>query len=157
MNEMNLRDDTATQPTLRLTRRFKARREAVFEAWTNPEALAAWFGPDGVQTRNFAIEACPGGRFSLEMYEEDGVYPVSGVYREISPPERIVLSWVWGHGELAGLETVVTIELREMEGGTELTLVHEGLPTDIARDKHEGGWIGCFTSLEQYLDRALGR
>lgn len=138
-------------PTLRLTRHIKASREAVFKAWTDPVALAAWFGPEGVKTRNVNIDPRPGGAFSLEMYEPDGVYPLSGVYREVRPPERLVFSWIWGHGELAGLETTVTIELRERDGGTELTLLHEGLPTPTAVEKHEGGWIGCFNCLERYF------
>ncbi len=156
MDQTNLRDRPATPPVLRLTRHFKASREAVFRAWTEPDALAAWFGPDGVQTRNVVIEARAGGRFSLEMYEKDGVYPVSGLYREVRPPERLVLTWVWGHGELKGLETVVTVELRERDGGTDLTLVHEGLPTDLARGKHEGGWVGCFDCLERFLASEMG-
>lgn len=144
-------DDTATLPALRLVRRFSAPRDVVFRAWTDANALAAWFGPDGVQTRKVVAEPRPGGRFSLEMYESDGVYPVTGLYREVVPPERLVLSWIWGHGELQGLETIVTIELREKEGGTEMTLLHEGLPTAIARDKHKGGWVSSFDCLERFL------
>jgi uncharacterized protein YndB with AHSA1/START domain len=55
--------------TLRLDRHFAASPEAVFRAWTDPQALAAWFGPEGVQTRNVEIDLRPGGRYSLEMYE----------------------------------------------------------------------------------------
>ncbi len=62
--------------------------------------------------------------------------------------------WVWGHGELEGLETLVTIELHEKDGGTELTLTHEGLPTPTAREKHEGGWIGCLDGLDRHLKAA---
>ncbi len=151
MTPTNLLDETQTRPVLRLTRHFNAPREAVFRAWTDPKALAAWFGPDGVQTRKVEIDPRPGGRFSLEMYESDGIYPVAGVYREVAPPERLVLSWIWGNGELEGLETIVTIELRKKDGGTELTLLHEGLPTDVARGKHEGGWVSSFDCLERFL------
>lgn len=140
-----------SRPTLRLTRQINAPREAVFKAWTDPEALTAWFGPEGVKTRNVRVDPRPGGQFSLEMYEPDNVYPLSGTYREVNPPERLVFSWIWGHGELDGLETTVTIELRERDGGTELILLHEGLPTPTANEKHEGGWIGCFNCLERYL------
>ena len=138
--------------TLRLTRYFAAPRERVFRAWTDPEALAAWFGPEGVQTRKVQVDLRPGGRYSLEMYEADGeVYPLSGVYQEIVPPERLVMTWIWGHGVLEGHETLLTIELREADGGTELTLLHERLPTPSAREKHEEGWTSAFTVLEKYL------
>ena len=137
--------------TLRLERHFAASPEAVFKAWTDPAALAAWFGPQGVETRNVEIDLRPGGRYSLEMCESDGVYPLSGVYREVTPPRRLVMTWVWGHGELDGLEMLVTIELASARGGTDLTLIHENLPSDTAREKHEGGWTGCLESLEQFL------
>lgn len=151
MAQTNRADDAAGQPVLRLARHFQAPRQAVFRAWTDPQALATWFGPEGVKTRNVEVDPRPGGTFRLEMYEADGVYSLSGVYREVVPPERLVFSWVWGHGELEGLETLVTIELQEKDGGTELTLVHEGLPTPTAREKHEGGWIGCFDCLDRHL------
>jgi uncharacterized protein YndB with AHSA1/START domain len=151
MTPTNLLGKTEARPVLRLTRRFDAPREAVFRAWTDAAALATWFGPEGVKTRQVVSDPRPGGRFSLEMYESDGVYPVSGAYREVMPPERLVLSWIWGNGELEGLETLVTVELREKDGGTELTLIHEGLPTDVARGKHEGGWVSSFDCLERFL------
>jgi uncharacterized protein YndB with AHSA1/START domain len=144
-------DDAAGPPVLRLTRHFGAPRPAVFRAWTDPRALAAWFGPEGVRTRNVVLDPRPGGAFSLEMYEADGVYPLSGVYREVVPPERLVFTWIWGHGELAGLEFLVTIELGETADGTELTLTHAGLPTPTARESHEAGWTGCLACLDRHL------
>lgn len=145
-------DDAAEQLILRLARHFKAPRQAVFRAWTDPKALEAWFGPEGIRTRKVEIDPRTGGNFSLEMHEADGsIYPLSGVFREVTPPERLVFSWVWGHGELDGIETLVTIELHEKDGGTELTLTHEGLPTPTAREKHEGGWIGCLDCLDRHL------
>ena len=137
--------------TLRLERHFTAPPEAVFRAWTDPKALAAWFGPDGVSCRKVEVDLRPDGRYSLEMYEADGVYPLSGTYREVSPPDRLVFTWTWGHGELEGLEMLVTIELRAADGGTDLTLIHEKLPSDTACEKHQFGWTGCLDGLEQFL------
>ena len=141
----------AEEQVLRLERHFAAAPEAVFRAWTDPEALAAWFGPQGVKTRNVEVDLRPGGRYSLEMFEPDGVHPLSGVYQEVTPPERLVMTWAWGHGDLEGLEMLVTIELRPAKGGTNLTLIHERLPSDSARDKHQFGWTGSLDSLEQFL------
>lgn len=157
MAQVTTMNETETTAALRLTRQFKAPREAVFKAWTDAKALAAWFGPEGMETRKVKMDPRPGGRFSLEMYEADGVYPVSGAFREVTPPERLVLSWIWGSGELEGLETVVTVELREKDGGTELTLTHEGLPSDRARELHGQGWTGSFNCLERYLADGKGQ
>ena len=150
MSQAMAKPEGQTQ-SLRIERHFAASPEAVFRALTDPEALAAWFGPGNVACRNVQVDLRPGGRYSLEMYEPDGVYPLSGVYREVTPPERLVMTWAWGHGELNGVEMLVTIELRAAAGGTGLTLIHEKLPSDGAREKHEFGWTGCFDSLEKFL------
>lgn len=143
--------ETETTASLQLIRHFKAPREAVFKAWTDATALAAWFGPEGIEARNIEVDPRQGGRFSLEMVETDGVYPMSGEFREFTPPDRLVLSWIWGSGDLKGLESFVTVELREKDGGTELTLTHDGLPTERAREMHGFGWTGSFNCLERFL------
>ena len=51
---------------LRLSRRFKAPREAVFRAFTDPAALAKWFGPEGVNVQNVQIDLRPGGAYSMD-------------------------------------------------------------------------------------------
>ncbi len=82
---------------LRLSRRLKAPREAVFRAFTDPVELAKWFGPEGVSARQVEIDLRPGGRYSLEMFETDGsIHALSGVYREIQPPEKLTFTWIWG-------------------------------------------------------------
>jgi uncharacterized protein YndB with AHSA1/START domain len=58
---------------------------------------------------------------------------------------------VWGHGVLEDLESLLTIELHEADGGTELVLLHERLTTPTTRDKHEEGWTSAFAALERYL------
>jgi uncharacterized protein YndB with AHSA1/START domain len=76
---------------------------------------------------------------------------VSGVYREILPPERLVFTWAWEGEGTRGHETVVTIELAETPGGTRLELTHEGFESETARDLHGEGWSGCFDCLEEAL------
>ncbi|MFQ6018423.1 MAG: SRPBCC domain-containing protein [Kiloniellaceae bacterium] len=142
----------ATGAVLRLTRRFAAPREAVFDALTRPEALSRWFGPDGITARNVRVDLRPGGRYSLEMHSAEGeIYRLSGTYREVRPPDKLVLTWVWAEGDYAGIETLVTIELRDAAGGTAFTLSHEGLPSDEARARHTKGWTSSFGCLDRFL------
>lgn len=139
---------------LRLTRRFAAPREAVFRAWTDPEELAKWFGPDTAEARNIRIDLRPGGAYSLELHEADGtVFPLSGVYREVRPPERLVFTWTWGAGGMAGVETLVTVEFRTAGAGTEVALTHAGLPSADFRDKHEQGWTGTLGCLDRLVEQ----
>jgi len=144
--------DVASVPALVLTRRLKAPREAVFRAWTRPDEMAQWFGPKGMTSRDVKIDLRPGGCYSLEMYGPDGTYPLSGVYREVAPPARLVFTWIWGHGEIAGVEMLVTLDFAETKnGGTLLTLTHERLPSQSARDQHEQGWISTLDCLEEHV------
>ena len=138
---------------LRLSRRFKAPREAVFRAFTDPAALAKWFGPEGMNVDNVKIDLRPGGAYSMVFNQADGeAHGLSGVYREISPPERLVMTWVWDDGEMAGIETLVTIEFAEAGAETELTLIHERLPSQESLDLHRQGWTSSFKCLDRVVE-----
>ncbi len=138
---------------LRLSRRFKAPREAVFRAFTDPAALAKWFGPEGMNVDNVKVDLRPGGAYSMAFNQADGeAHGLSGVYREISPPQRLVMTWVWDAGDMAGLETLVTIELAEVGAETELTLTHEKLPSQNSLDLHRQGWTSSFKCLDQVIE-----
>ena len=137
---------------LEISRRLKAPREAVFRAWTDPEAFAQWMGPEGVQARDVKIDLRVGGGYSLVLDgSEGGVYPLSGVYKEIAPPERLIFTFVWGHGELDGHEMLVTLTFTEVGDGTLMTLVQEQVPSESARAAHNEGWTGSFKRLEKLL------
>jgi len=142
-------DDTVV---LEMTRHFNAPREAVFRAWTDPEALGLWMGPANVKARDVKIDLRVGYGYSLTMDgSEGGVYPLSGIYKEIVPPERLAFTFIWDHGDLKGLEMLVTLTFVEDKGGTLLTLVQERIPTESARASHNHGWEGSFEKLERYL------
>ncbi len=137
---------------LELTRRFEAPREAVFRAWTNPEALAQWFGPENVQARDIKVDLRRGGRYSLVLAgKEEGIHPLSGSYREITAPSRLVFTFAWGQGDLKDMEMLVTLDFAEVNGGTQMTLVQERNPTQSARESHSQGWNSSFKCLDSFL------
>ena len=137
---------------LEMTRRFKAPREAVFRAWTDPEAFAEWMGPPGIQAREVKIDLRVGGAYSLVMHgSEGGVYPLSGTYKEIAPPERLVFTFIWGHGDLKDLEMLITLTFTKDKSGTLMTLRQTQIPSESAHQSHTEGWTGSFDRLEQYL------
>ena len=141
--------------TLRLTRRFAAPRARVFQAFTEEAELVRWWGPEGFDVPELRLDPRPGGAWRTCMRAPDGkVYCVGGVYRVFEPPARLVMTWTWESDSMAGVETLVTLEFREDDGGTELVLTHEGLPRPEARDKHEEGWTGSFACLERHLAAA---
>jgi uncharacterized protein YndB with AHSA1/START domain len=84
------------------------------------------------------LDAEPGGAFRIDV---DGTHFASGVYREVDPPHRVVMSWGWeGDAEVAPGSTTVEITLTPAEGGTLLRLRHSGLPSEEHRATHREGW-----------------
>lgn len=140
-------------PELLLTRVFEAPRALVFKVWTEPAHLVRWWGPAGFTTPSCQMDVRPGGPFRICMRSPDGRdHWLRGVYREITPPERLVCTWAWEDEEgAAGHETVVTITLDEHGAGTRLTLHQAVFEAVSARDAHDEGWSECLDRLADYL------
>lgn len=142
-----------TETALRITRTFRASREKVFRAWTEPEALKRWFAPDDAfDTRILHFDPRPGGRYRIDMRKGDVSHIVAGEYREVNPPERLVFTWKWeNHPERGTEDTIVTLEFLDHGGSTELVLTHERFPDAAIRDDHNKGWTGCLDRLGVYI------
>lgn len=148
-----------TERRLTITRTIQATRERVFQAWTDPEHLLNWWGADEGWTTPIAeVDLRVGGRYRLAMQdpEQEHPYVVGGVYREITPPERLAFTWTWekrpgDDPDWTPAETLVTLEFIERNGTTELALTHERFPDTHMRDEHNSGWTGALDRLEQYL------
>jgi uncharacterized protein YndB with AHSA1/START domain len=135
---------------LRLERIIKAPRARVFEAFTNDEDLARWSAPKGLDVAQGAIDLRVGGRWMVVMHDpaSDRRYHAEGVYREITPPERLVYTHYWLTDETP-VETLITIELHEEGDATRVVMIHEGLLTEATRDAHQSGWSSCLDRLEE--------
>ena len=135
---------------LEVRRRFAAPRDRVFAAWTSAEALKRWHAPDNAVVLDAVVDFHVGGRYHVEMRGNDGaLHLVGGLYREIDPPKRIVLTWRWE--SQGGPESLVTVEFLEHGAETEVVLTHEGLVTEQEREGHRHGWVGCFEKLAAVL------
>ena len=77
-----------------------------------------------------------------------------GEYRELIPGKKIVFTWQWDDDETWENRTsVVTVELFESGGGTELRLRHEKLPSEESRDRHSEGWNSLLDRLAQFISK----
>jgi len=140
---------TQTAGTLKIARTIKAAPEVVFAAWTQPEHMKNWCAPEGMDVPLSEVDLTVGGRFHIQMKNaEGGEHNARGVYREIERPSRLVYSWSWDEHPDAG-ESLITVEFKPVDGGTELTMVHSGLPTEELVKDHEGGWTSCLNRLEK--------
>lgn len=139
-----------------ITRSFAASRERVFDAWLDPDQIAIWIGPRNIRAETMESNPKVGGRYRIHMRRTDsGSGPVvSGTYREIVRPERLVFTWAWEtaheHG-MRGDETIITLIFRERGGKTEMTLRQEGFTAKESRDSHNQGWNGSFDKLAELL------
>ena len=126
--------------------------DRVFHAWTDPESIKGWFAPPDTETPLAEVDLRVGGKYRIGFKEKgkDVVRVVSGVYREIRPPHHLVFTWCW-EDDPTRLETVVTIELRQMGNATELKLTHGNFPSEDVRNHHNAGWMGCVNSLVKGL------
>ena len=152
-----------------ITRVFDAPRDRVFKAWTEPERVMRWWGPDGFTTPVCKIDLRPGGVFHNCMRSPEGRdFWSKGVYREIVEPERIVCSDFFSdeEGNLVqpthygmspewSAEALVTVTFVEHDGKTKFTLHHAvGSAPASERDQCRAGWTESLDRLAEYLASA---
>lgn len=123
---MDARAQNATSTADReiiIERVFDAPRELVWEAWTNPEHVAQWWGPNGFTTTIKQMDFRVGGVWKLTMHGPDGRdYPNSSVFREIVKPERIVFSHGGGTKDGPGTHFLSTWTFAAVGGQTRVTM-----------------------------------
>ena len=146
---MSLAQPRAEQkPSLTLKRRLNAAAEKVYAAWTDPEKIVKWFGPDAGPVTRAEIDLRVGGRYTIAFSTEDGEkHQVGGIYREVVPNERLVFTWAWH--TMQERESLVTITVKPDGDGSILTLLHEKFFDEAARDGHMRGWSGSLDKLEK--------
>jgi uncharacterized protein YndB with AHSA1/START domain len=139
--------DTAIKPSLTLKRRLNAPVEKVYAAWTDPEKLVKWFGPDSGPVTRAETDLRVGGRYVIAFNTENGErHQVGGIYREVVPNERLVFTWAWH--TTPERESLVTVTVKPDGAGSILTLLHEQFFDEAARDGHKHGWSGSLDKLE---------
>lgn len=143
---------TLTMPSDRelvITRVFNAPRHLVWEAMTKPEHVKRWYGLRAHETHICEIDLRVGGKWRWGQRMPDGLEVVfSGVYREISPPERLVTTECWE--EMPDHGYVATLTLEERDGKTTYTntLLYQ---SQEGRDGHIAS--GMEPGMQETLDR----
>jgi uncharacterized protein YndB with AHSA1/START domain len=159
---------TSPERTLVIERVFDAPRELVWKAWSDPQLAMRWWGPKGFTAPAAEIDFRVGGKMLLAMQSPDfnEGRPIwsTGIYREIVPLERIVVTdsfsdeqgnvvpaTHYGMPDDFPLEMLVTVTLAEIDGKTRMTLRHEGLPVGEMKDGAGVGWNESFDKLAEAL------
>jgi uncharacterized protein YndB with AHSA1/START domain len=141
---------TSNLPSVTIVRRVQASPAKVWAAITQPDQMIQWWGPDAGPTLRADVDVRPGGRFSVVFRLLNGdEHNPTGIYQEVIPEQKLSFTWdLPGSQEPASL---VTFLLEPIDGGTELTLLHEHLPDEAERESHEQGWSGLLDKLPLFL------
>jgi uncharacterized protein YndB with AHSA1/START domain len=148
--------DTATAVqnfSLTINRNFKASKQSVYEAWTNEEAITSWFAPTSeMKTIVHEMELKIGGKYRISMIEPDGTtHVIHGEYVALNPYDQVAFTWEWESDE-EQVDSLVTIDLSENNGTTDMVLVHDKLASQESVDLHNEGWTGCIAQLEAFVN-----
>jgi uncharacterized protein YndB with AHSA1/START domain len=147
-------EDGTRVPTLTVRRIIDGTPEEIFDLWTDPRSMALWMSPyPGRVHSEVTADVRPGGEYRLVMSDGETTCEIVGKYVEVQRPLRLVFTW---RGAPTGnAETLVTLALRPVGGGTELTLTHERLPSDESRSGHAQGWTNFLDHLAAHGARTL--
>jgi uncharacterized protein YndB with AHSA1/START domain len=136
-----------------IRRTFRSSRERLFRAWSDPLELIQWFSPEGYCNPSVDADVRPGGRFRIAMRKlPDGEpFYVTGEYRAVESPARIVFSWTWEDPAENVRDTLVTVDLVDRGEDTEVVLTHELLPGE-RRESHAHGWTALLARLATVIE-----
>ena len=138
--------DTMTELSLETSRVINASREALFDAWLNPEMLAKFMtpGPD-MSVPEATTDPQEGGRFLVVMRAGDQDMPHKGTYKTIDRPNRLAFTWESPFSSLE--DSTVTLDFEDADGGTNVTLRHVRFESEESRDNHKAGWGAILDAL----------
>lgn len=150
MTTPHIEQNAATDREMILSREYDAPRDLVFEAWTKPEHIAKWWGPNGFTTTIHEMAVTPGGRWRFIMHGPNGTdYDNRVVYHEVSSPERLV----YEHGSDIDDDPErfhVTVTFEDLGGRTRVTM-RTIFPT--AEQRQQAISFGADELGKQTLDR----
>jgi uncharacterized protein YndB with AHSA1/START domain len=148
--------------TTSIGRTIRAPRSAVYRTLLDASDVAAWRVPQGMTSQVHVFEAWQGGAFRVSLtYESKNASGKTsahtdtyhGRFIELVPDERIVelIEFETNDPALTG-EMTVTTTLRDVEGGTELSARHEGLPVGVSLEDNELGWKMSLAKLAALIE-----
>jgi uncharacterized protein YndB with AHSA1/START domain len=155
MNNPTVITATPGLPFIDIVREYDAPRELVYRAYSDPELVVKWLGPDRLTMELGEYDVRDGGSWSFVHRDTDGTaYGFRGVFHSATPPERIIQTF-----EFLGAPGWVSIEsvtFEALEGGRTRSSVHAVYPTLEARDAMiENGMETGVVEGNNRLDRIL--
>jgi uncharacterized protein YndB with AHSA1/START domain len=150
---MTKKTEPASTSTIRLHRVLRATPERVYRAFLDPDAMAKWLPPNGFTCKVHHMDVKVGGTYKMSFtnFTTGKSHSFGGTYLELKPNERIRYSDKFDDPNMAG-EMQTTITLKKVSGGTEVTIVQEGVPAAIPADACYLGWQDSLVSLAKLVE-----
>ena len=139
--------------TIKLHRVFTAPVEKVFKAFTDADAMAAWYPPNGFLCKVHHMDFKIGGTYKMTFtnFTTGSGHAFGGEYLEIIPNEKLKYTNQFDDPNLPG-QIITTIEIGKVLCGTELFATQEGLPDAIPAEMCYLGWQESMDKLKRLVE-----
>ena len=139
---------------LEMVRVLPVARARVFAAFTDPDELARWFGPEGFSVGSLDSDPRIGGTYRIEIQPPEGdPFYLGGEFREVDPPGRLAFTFVYEEPDPDDVETLVELSLRDRGDSTEVVFTQGPFKTEARRELHRDGWTDSFDRLAQVVSQ----
>lgn len=138
---------------LHLEREFPVSAARLFEAISTRAEVTRWWGHDGWQMEDEALDLGREGPWHAAMRSKEGtLFHIAGQVTHVVPGRSIGFTWAWtSPQQMQGGTSHVTFTVTETAAGAKLVIDHRELPTDEMATSHAQGWAGPLGRLERYL------
>ena len=139
--------------TVQLHRVLTAKPEKIYRAFLDRDAMAKWLPPNGYTCSVHHMDAKVGGTYKMSFtnFTTQKSMSFGGEYRELVENERLRYTDDFDDPNLSG-EIQVTVVLKKVSLGTEMTIVQEGLPTVIPLEACYVGWQQSLNNLAKLVE-----
>lgn len=152
-NPKTSKTSPTTENTVRLHRVLATKPEKVYRAFLDADAWARWLPPNGFTAKVHSMDAKVGGTFRMSFtnFTTGNSHAFGGKYLELEPSKRLRYTSVFDDPNLPG-EMRVTVDLRSVSVGTELSIVQAGIPSLIALEACYLGWQQSLIQLAMLVE-----
>jgi len=142
-----------TTGTVRLHRVLRASPEKIYKAFLDPDAMAKWLPPHGFTGKVHSMDAKVGGSYKMSFtnFGTGKSHAFGGTYVELTPNKTLKYTDSFEDPGLPG-QMQTSVNLRPVNGGTELQIVQEGIPAAIPVEMCYLGWQESLTLLAQLVE-----
>ena len=137
---------------LEIERVLPAPAPVVFAAFSDPDEVVKWWGPEGFAIPSLKFQPRVGNNYRIEMQPPEGnPFWLTGEFRAVDPPVRLAFTFAWEEPDPDDVETLVRLSFRDLVESTEVALTQGPFKTDARRALHRDGWTDSFDKLARLL------